>query len=115
MSRAGQVVTREMYTRRRRSLVAALHPEDEAPLAPRRRLWRHDGIVLPSTSLAIVRLLDTLDIRDCEHCEDMRYALIAFVRGLSPVAYVPDVVVSLPADVQERTRQKAQLVAGAMA
>lgn len=67
-----------------------------------RYLWTHDVPV--STSMALVRLLDTLGIKDCAHCEEMRYSVIAYVKGLNPLAHVPDVLVTID-EVQHSKRR----------
>ncbi len=58
---------------------------------PTPRLMEHQGLSF-STSLMLVKLLDHLDIRDCEHCADLRFAVIAFIRGMVPLSerYQPD-------------------------
>lgn len=37
-------------------------------------------------------MLDNVDIRDCDHCADLRYALIVYLKGLVPLdqRYTPD-------------------------
>lgn len=91
----------------------AIHPEEEAPLAqPRRVLLNHDRLPLSST-LVLIRLLDNLDVRDCDHCCDLRYALIDYVRGLNPLAaFVPDVLVTTH-DMSNGARKDRHLVPGA--
>ena len=68
---------------------------DASPIAlpPRKLLPRHDGLPF-SAALQLVRLLDEIEIRHCDHCADLRYALVDYVRGMVPLErrYTPDVV-----------------------
>ena len=66
----------------------------QVPPPPKRFLWRHDALPV-SSNVVLIRLLDSLDVRECQHCEDLRFAIIAFIKGLSPLASVPDETVVL--------------------
>lgn len=77
------------------------------PLSRRVKL-HHDLPV--SASWSLVRLLDVIDVCGCEHCEDFRYAVVAFIHGLSPLEYVPDVLA--PARVPNASHNGAHLVPG---
>lgn len=63
----------------------------EKRLRPAPRLPTHQGLPM-SISLQIVKMLDSLEIRGCDHCADLRYALVAYVQGLVPLdqRVVPD-------------------------
>lgn len=58
----------------------------EALLAPTRVVRQnHDGLPF-SSALVLVKMLDDIDIRDCDHCADLRYAIIDYIQGLHPLS-----------------------------
>lgn len=112
MKTATTRVQRHIARRQVQRAPHAVKPEDEAPLAVTRVVrLNHEGLPF-STSLLLVRMLDLIEVNGCAHCEDLHYALIAYIKGLRPLAgFVPDYLVKTP-DKAKRSGTKAHLEAG---
>ena len=66
----------------RRHSNSVLVPENEAPRAPMRVVRSsHAGLAF-SSAMLLVRLMDEVEVAGCDHCADLHYAIVAFIKGL---------------------------------
>ena len=96
----------KQYAKRRGN--RALVPDDQAPMAPMRVVrTSHAGLAF-SNAMLLVRLMDEVAVAGCDHCADLHYAIVAFIKGLAPLERPADVLY----DVEVGDHVERHLMAG---